>query len=185
TFTVRTPSGGLHLYFRAPTEPELRNTVGRLGWRVDTRGAGGYVVAAGSVSDRGIYRPMNRAPITALPQWLVPLLLPPQPPRGTRATSRAPRHPDAYLGAVVIGEVEKVRAAPPGQRHHTLLRAAGRLGRWVGGGELDEHQARTVLHAAAAAHEGVEGWSVREAETTIRDGLAWGKARPRHPADRR
>ncbi|NUT53804.1 MAG: bifunctional DNA primase/polymerase, partial [Saccharothrix sp.] len=29
TFTVRTPSGGLHLYFRAPTEPELRNTVGR------------------------------------------------------------------------------------------------------------------------------------------------------------
>ena len=67
TFTVRTPSGGLHLYFRAPVEPELRNTIGRLGWRVDTRGAGGYIVAAGSVGTTGIYKPMNRAPITALP----------------------------------------------------------------------------------------------------------------------
>jgi hypothetical protein len=185
TFTVRTPSGGLHLYFRAPAEPELRNTIGRLGWRVDTRGAGGYIVAAGSVSTTGIYKPMNRAPITALPPWLIPLLLPPEPPKPLRSTSRRPRHPDAYLDAVVNGEADKVRTAPPGQRHHTLLRAAGRLGRWVGGGELDEHETRAVLHAAAAEHDGVEGWTVREAETTINDGLTWGRARPRSLADLR
>ncbi|MFC6094364.1 bifunctional DNA primase/polymerase [Saccharothrix lopnurensis] len=185
TYTVRTPSGGLHLYFRAPAEPELRNTIGRLGWRIDSRGAGGYIVAAGSVGTRGVYRPMNRAPIAALPQWLIPLLLPPEPARALRSASTAPRHPDAYLDAVVTGEADKVRRAAPGQRHDILLRAANKLGRWVGGGELDEHEARAVLHAAATRHNGVEGWSAREAETTINDGLAWGMARPRTLADLR
>src|SRR4051794_7988719 len=37
TFTVSTPSGGLHLYYRAPEGERLRNTAGRLGWKVDTR----------------------------------------------------------------------------------------------------------------------------------------------------
>lgn len=43
-----TPSGGAHLYYRAPEGAELRNTCGRLGWRIDTRAHGGYVLAAGS-----------------------------------------------------------------------------------------------------------------------------------------
>lgn len=38
-----TPSGGLHLFFDAPST--LHNTSGRLGPGIDTRGAGGYVVA--------------------------------------------------------------------------------------------------------------------------------------------
>ncbi|MGM1063127.1 bifunctional DNA primase/polymerase [Saccharothrix sp. Mg75] len=179
TYTVRTPSGGQHLYFRAPVEPELRNTIGRLGWRIDTRGAGGYIVAAGSVSNRGIYRPITHAPIAALPQWLIPLLLPPTPPTPPRSTSKAPHHPDAYLDAIVTGEADKVRRATPGQRHDSLLRAANKLGRWVGGGELDEHEVRAVLHAAAAQHHGIEGWSAHEAEITISDGLTWGMLRPR------
>ena len=34
TYTVSTPSGGLHLYFRMPDGLELRNTGGTLGWRI-------------------------------------------------------------------------------------------------------------------------------------------------------
>jgi hypothetical protein len=34
TFSVRTPRGGCHLYFRAPQVPRLRNTVGLVGWRI-------------------------------------------------------------------------------------------------------------------------------------------------------
>lgn len=48
TFTVATPSG-CHLYFTAPPGLRLRNTAGRLGWCIDTRAAGGYIVAAGSI----------------------------------------------------------------------------------------------------------------------------------------
>lgn len=48
TFTVRTASGGTHLYFKTPSS-ELGNTAGGLLEHVDTRGHGGYVVAPGSI----------------------------------------------------------------------------------------------------------------------------------------
>jgi hypothetical protein len=34
TYTVRTPSGGLHLYFRPPADVVLRNTTGTVGWKI-------------------------------------------------------------------------------------------------------------------------------------------------------
>jgi hypothetical protein len=43
TMVARTGGGGWHLYFEAP-EFELRNTAGRLGDGIDTRGDGGYVI---------------------------------------------------------------------------------------------------------------------------------------------
>jgi hypothetical protein len=56
TYTVSTPSGGTHLYFTAPPNAELRNTAGALGWLVDTRAGGGYVVGAASAVDGRAYR---------------------------------------------------------------------------------------------------------------------------------
>ena len=50
TFTVTTPTRGQHLYYRPPPGVELRNTQGKIGWLVDTRGEG--VVAAVGVSRR-------------------------------------------------------------------------------------------------------------------------------------
>ena len=63
TFMVRTGRGGLHLYFTAPPGVRLGNTAGELGrglgWLIDTRGHGGYVVAPGSVVDLpGRHRPL-------------------------------------------------------------------------------------------------------------------------------
>lgn len=69
TYTVTTPSGW-HLYFRAPAGVTLRNTAGSLGWRVDSRARGGYVVAAGSVRKQGVYRVARRGSIAQLPEWL-------------------------------------------------------------------------------------------------------------------
>ena len=54
TYTVTTPSG-CHLYFRTPSGISFRNSAGLLGWRVDSRASGGYVVAAGSVREQGAY----------------------------------------------------------------------------------------------------------------------------------
>src|SRR3954453_11341036 len=72
TFTVRTPSGGRHLYFQAPRHPlTLGNTAGMLGRHVDTRGAGGYVVAPGSVRSDGYYTITEGAPVAPLPGWLI------------------------------------------------------------------------------------------------------------------
>lgn len=71
TFTVRTPSGGLHLYFRHVEG--LGNTAGKLAPGVDTRGQGGYVLAPGSVIDGEAYDVVHSAPIAEIPAWLVEL----------------------------------------------------------------------------------------------------------------
>lgn len=177
TYTVSTPSGGLHLYFQAP-EPELRSRVARW-WHVDTRGAGGYVVAAGSRTRHGFYRPVRPAPIAQLPEWLRRELTPAPPPEPVELVLPNGRA-GAYAAAAVDGECAAVAAAAIGQRHTTLLRAAGRLGQLIGGGALDEHTARAALHQAVAVHIGHDEFTSHEAETTIRDGLVWGMDRPRH-----
>jgi len=54
TFTVRTGRGRLHLYFTAPPGTALRNASGEhggLGWLIDTRAHGGYILAPGSAVD--------------------------------------------------------------------------------------------------------------------------------------
>ena len=55
TYTVKTPTGGLHLYYAAPDGPEIRNSAGKIGPLIDVRGGGGYVLAAGSVLDERAY----------------------------------------------------------------------------------------------------------------------------------
>lgn len=53
TLTVRTPSGGLHFYYRMPEGIDIRNSASKLGEGVDVRANGGYVVFAGSVRADG------------------------------------------------------------------------------------------------------------------------------------
>lgn len=178
TATVSTPSGGSHLYFRMPAGVELRNSQGLLAPLIDSRGAGGYVLAAGSVLPSGRYVG-DGAEIAVLPAWLSALLQPRPPARvpvvelglsSARAT--------AYVNAIVASETGAVATAPVGTRHSTRLRAARTLGRLVAGGELDAARARWALLEAAEAHLGVDT-SVREVERDIDDGLAYGARMPR------
>lgn len=181
TYTVTTPTGGLHLYFRQPEEISLRNSAGTLGWRIDTRGNGGYIVAAGSRRPEGFYRVTNPAPIAPLPNWLRDALTPPlRGDQPERAVQHLPgRRLTAYLQAAVTAECRSVSDAVVGTRHHTLLRAARILGELVGGGVLDMADARGALRAAAERHVGVDGCTAREIEQTIADGLSYGQQRPR------
>lgn len=68
TFTVETPSGGLHLYYR-PAD-EVANSAGRIGHGLDVRGQGGYVVAPGSTIDGKQYRIAKDVPVVDAPFWL-------------------------------------------------------------------------------------------------------------------
>ena len=85
TYAVRTGSGGTHLYFTAPPGMTLRNTAKRLGWLIDTRAHGGYVVAAGSTVDRQpVHGACRRGPRAAA-------RLAHRPPRRPRTRDRADR----------------------------------------------------------------------------------------------
>ncbi|QJY47924.1 bifunctional DNA primase/polymerase [Pseudonocardia broussonetiae] len=183
TYTVATP-GGLHLYFRQPEGMRLRNTQGGLAANVDTRGHGGYVIAAGSVRVAGIYRVVRRRPAAELPAWLA-LALTPSPAPAARTPRRISKTPlpnaraAAYLRAVVDGECAAVAAATVGHRHQTLLRAARRLGHWVGGSALSATAAHAALTDAAGGYIGVEGYTAAQVDRDISDGLAYGARFPR------
>jgi hypothetical protein len=72
TFTVRTPSGGLHFYFDETDAVRYRQKQGAFGPDVDSPP---YVVIAGSKTvegyrqSKGIYRVINKAPIQPAPDW--------------------------------------------------------------------------------------------------------------------
>lgn len=179
TYRVATPSGGEHIYFTAPETPKLGNSSGRLGWRIDTRGVGGYVVAAGSVLRGGApYRLLDDRSPAPLPDWLITALTPPPLPPPT-TVHLAEVRADAYVHAALAAQFERIVAAPRGQRHDTLLSAAGSIGRLVGAGMLTRDDAHQVLRGAADSHIGIHGFTEREAERVISDGLDFGIARPR------
>ncbi|MCA3627251.1 MAG: DUF3987 domain-containing protein [Methylobacterium sp.] len=68
TLTVRTPSGGLHVYLTAPDTP---NSAEKLAAGLDVRSAGGYVVGPGSIIDGKPYVIERDMKPAAAPEWLV------------------------------------------------------------------------------------------------------------------
>jgi len=56
-----TGRGGEHLYFRAPSDVEVRNSAGFLGAGLDVRGEGGYVIVPPSRTAQA-YRCVERSP---------------------------------------------------------------------------------------------------------------------------
>jgi hypothetical protein len=186
TLTVRTPSGGLHLYYRVPGDVTLRNTRGEdgngLGWKVDTRAGGGYVVAPGTVTDAGEYGFLWDGPVAELPGWLVERLTPPPLPAAPVLPIRpAGGRRSRYIDAAVRAEAGKVADAKQ-NRNGTLFAAAVALGQLVAGGALTEDEVRAALRTAAGRHIGTRHFTAREAETTITSGLRTGANRPRRVA---
>ncbi|WP_051183202.1 bifunctional DNA primase/polymerase [Nocardia vinacea] len=180
TLTVTTPAGW-HLYYRAPSQPILRCTVARIGEGIDSRGHGGYIVAPGSRTPHGDYAVAENRPLADLPEMLIQRIIPPPPtPAPTGGSSKAMAvHPDSYLAAILTGEAERVAHARVHLRNHTLFRSALVLGRLVAADEISEHDARTILTDAAAAHIGIEGFTAAEAHRTVSNGFRYSRARPR------
>lgn len=166
TWTVATPSGGRHLYYEAPAGRELRNTAGRIGWHIDTRARGGFVVAAGSLIDGRRYELVDDTPPAPLPGWLLQLLDPPAPTRPATPARPAPRL-RAYVAAALAGEVRRVLDAGPGTRNSTLYTAARALARLIDQAVLPRH---VVEHALQAAGEHT-GLTPTETTNTIRSAL--------------
>ncbi|WP_447006632.1 bifunctional DNA primase/polymerase [Saccharothrix isguenensis] len=184
TLTVDTPSGGRHLYFRAPRDVQLRNTQGAtgngLGWKVDTRSWGGYVVAPGSTTPTGRYELVEDLPVADLPTWLVHRLSPKPVTATTAAPQIASQRLPAYVDAAIRGECRHVAQAAPHEHNAVLYAASGQLGQLVGGGMLPAFQAEQALYAAATHMiNGSCGCTEREIRRVIEKGLRAGQQRPR------
>lgn len=160
TATAKTPRGGEHRYFSFPARGDIsrvRNSVGKLGKKIDIRAGGGYVVAPPT---RG-YEWIIDAAIAELPDaW---------------ATRLVDQDNSRYSNAALTKAIEAVRNAGEGQRNDTLNKEAFGLGQLIAGGALSEHVVREALVGAACA----AGLSESEARATFNSGLSGGRNHPR------
>ncbi|HWR49311.1 MAG TPA: bifunctional DNA primase/polymerase [Pseudonocardiaceae bacterium] len=180
TYTASTPSGGWHLYYTAPPGAQLRNTQAVIGWKIDTRAHGGYVVAPGSlVPPSGYELSDDREPVE-LPGWLHQALTPKPPTVISTPAVAAAANPSGYVTAAVRGECHRVRTAPRGQHNAVLCRAAYALGQLIGAGLLHEAAARAELITAASPLISADcDCTPREIARVITAGLAAGARNPR------
>lgn len=184
TRTVRTARAGTHLYFREPSTVELRNTEGEhgngLGWKVDTRAHGGYVVAPGSITSDGEYSVTEDVSPLPLPVWLVHCLTP-RPRTAVSApvvvpSQRLPR----YVTAAINGECRKLSTAVSGDHDKPPYVAGIALGQLVGAGVLPPATAEAHLMAAAAPLINAEcDCTEAKVRRSVRNGITAGMERPR------
>ena len=163
TWTHRSRSGGLHVWFRQV--PEVRNSAGRIAPGVDVRGTGGCAIwwpAAGCAV-------LDRSPLAPWPDWLLPMVLPPvqnraiaMPPLPVMQGDGARR----YALAALRNAIQRVAAAPQGSRNHALNCAAYALCR-LAPAALDHAEIADAL-AVAARHAGLPA---REVAATLASAL--------------
>ena len=183
TLQVQTPSGGTHLYFRQPENATLGNTAGDrgrgLGWSIDTRGHGGYVVAPGCATPEGLYERVSQTVMPApAPRWLVDELSPP-PPKRPDPWKLPTAIGSAYVRKAVANELRDVANTKSG-RNNRLNQAAFSLGQLVASGELDQDAITEALVQAATACGLVADDGERAVRATIRSGLTSGMRQPRN-----
>ncbi|NNN36153.1 DNA primase [Streptomyces sp. S3(2020)] len=180
TYTVRTPSGGLHLYYDVPPDARLFNTARTVAANVDTRAWGGNIVAAGSITSQGTYEVINGTPVTLLPAWLLSLLQTPATPDRAPAPLLIPSQATRRAEVALTRETAAVRGMSEGGRNNRLLAGARSLGRFVAWGEITRDVVETAFQAAGEA----AGLSSGECRTTIHSALDWSirTCRPRETA---
>ncbi|MFD9442442.1 bifunctional DNA primase/polymerase [Streptomyces sp. NPDC060006] len=204
TLSVRTPSGGLHLWYTAPASDAWRCSTGSgtqraLAWQVDVRAHGGYIIAPGTTTAAGTYttRLPARAP-APLPRWLAAELERTghrPPPPAPRVQTPVPRRAHAAVLAAggsraaaaktlstVLNAVLDCGAVTEGAGFSDKLhQAAFTAGGLVGAGRMNLTDAESLL--LTAAEQARPGRQKRSAQI-IRSGLAAGSRRPLEWGDR-
>jgi hypothetical protein len=162
TRTIRTRSGGLHLYFRH--RPGLRCSASQIAPGIDVRADGGYIIDWAS----NPRRLLRDAELAAWPACLTEALRPPPRP-STPVPVCVNRQTLARL-------IRFVASAPEGERNRRLFWASARAGEAVKEGVLSEPSAEVLL-ACAARETGLPG---REIVGTIASGLRHGMGGANH-----
>lgn len=178
TMTVRTPSGGLHYWYRVPEGTAWRSHASWLGWQVDVKAGWGYGIAPGSVTAKGTYTAVGDCrEIAELPAWLAADLkrtghfVTPDSPRkrvpASQLLARLQPKGDRYVDHVIKAEISELAGMTEGGRNDATFKAARALARFVTSGQLSENEVEDLVVAAATS----AGLSDREASTAARSGI--------------
>lgn len=182
----RTPGGGRHILYLAPGADQWRNSVSALAQGVDTRGAGGYIIAY----DLAIAQAALTAP--PVPERLLKVLA--ERPKPEPVELPVPAGAPAELGANPLGAKDSGAAtelgqawahllnAQPGARNDALNKVAFLAGQYAAHERIDEQAALAAL--SSARPDLVRDDGARSVAATIRGGFSSGKAdagRPNRP----
>jgi hypothetical protein len=157
---VRTPSGGIHLYYRGTSQA----SGSARGYRIDFRSKGGYIVAPPSTRPEGAYVVAKHGPAAeaGTVSWdaIRGELEPPRPQRQAAAP-----YPQGDTGTSMDRLVNWVAQRGPGDRNFPLFWAAKQAEQI---GALDGGGVERLVDAFARADPGVN--REREARRTIESG---------------
>jgi len=172
TFTVRTGSGGLHVYLHCDTMPANRKVkIGSGHSGIEVRGEGQYVVAVPSIHpDTGKpYQIHIRKPVLRMDglwevnNWLNTLETPKKAVVAVREVEREPsigegstvvmkdrlgrpvKNPRAYAVASLQSEIDRVGRATKGNQNDSLYAAAQRMGQLITMGLLVQSEVVDAL----------------------------------------
>ena len=159
-----TPSGGVHLWYRAPADglrQALADPLGRYGlaWQVDLKAGWSYGIAPGATTTVGTYRIRGGDPAQPgrMPAWLAREIIratisaPSRPARSPPLPQPGGPGPAAYLATVINGGAAQLAAMTDGRK-----RALSALAYHVGGlltwsGLTREHVASQLTDVGTAA----------------------------------
>lgn len=139
TYTVLTPSGGIHYYFTIPDEfkgKKFSQNISQLS-SVDFQHDGRYVVGTGSKINDNLYQLITDVPMEPAPEWLLSIFL--RESTGYKNGERRPNKTAQTLNFMVTGVSE-------GGRNIWLTQLTGKL--LATGAEV-----KTVAHMVKLANE--------------------------------
>ena len=188
---VTTPSGGTHLWYRAPDgialHQALASTRRALAWKVDVKAGWSYGIAPGATTTAGTYTITAGTPATIgrMPDWLTREVVRVASPE-YRDNTPAPTRPPAaaavgadratrYLLTVLDRGDKQLRKQRGEDGHRRRLAAlAYQAGGLIHLTQLTEHDVIDRLTDTGTA----SGLSARKAEEIARSSLANGQRRP-------
>lgn len=169
----QTGSGGMQ-YFFSWNGKEIKNTSGKLGHKIDTRGDGGYIIVPPSPHPSGgTYKWLKRVDMPHAPEWLSDLVV--KKPAITHVSHPQQGGNSKYGVAALSKQIIELSGSGEGQRNQQLNTAAYSLGRLVSGGELEIGHVENSLIGVALAI----GLPEPESRKTIQSGLKSGMQVPK------
>lgn len=190
TPTVRTRSGGWHLYF-SPVGSDLRNTQGArgrgIGPGLDWRAAGGYVILPAPGTGYEWVSATLEVPLAPVPVGLLPNEGVCIGPYNIGIVGSAARTEELspYGKAALRDAVARILAAPNGEQRATLNGEAYSIGRLAAAGGVPcEIALRCLIAAADKLHTYDPGrpWLVGQAAAIAKRAFREGLAKPRPSA---
>jgi hypothetical protein len=173
---------------------------------IDVRGQGGYFIAPPSIGKHGkryeIADPADFFQFAEAPGWLYELIVKKPPPLPAQpaddsiieralATIRPPGSLSAmanrpFVDAVLRGEYEAVASIPSeGCQNDQLNISSMKLGKYVAGGVINEHEAIETMMRACTANGLLDETGRYACMATIESGMSFGKTQPKGIPERK